>query len=211
MKQILPSAILASILLLPGCGGGGSSEPTTGTAFYIDSAVEGITVQCGSTVSVTDSLGRFTYVEGEVCTFSLGNILLREQGGITEGEKVFEDNLDVAQLLQSLDVDNDPSNGITVTSEVLAILANNGVVSLPTTDDELEAIIRLLQSAGINFSGDYVTEYEAYAHLEETRQELEDDDDHDDDSSDDSYDDDSYDDNHDDDDDHDDDDSNYTS
>ncbi len=197
MKQILPSAILASILLLPGCSGSGSSEPKTGTAFYIDSAVEGITVQCGSTVSVTDSLGRFTYVEGEVCTFSLGNILLREQGGITEDEKVFEDNIEVAQFLQSLDVDNNPSNGITITNEVLSILANNGIVTLPQTDDELEEIIRQLQAAGITFGGDYVTEEEAYEHLDETRRELEDDDDHDDDSDDD-HDDDS-DDDHDDD------------
>ena len=189
MKQILPSAVLASLLLLPGCGGGGSSEPTTGTAFYIDSAVEGITVKCGSTVSITDSSGRFTYVEGEVCTFSLGDILLREQGGITEGEKVFEDDIDVAQLLQSLDVDHDPSNGITITNEVLSLLASNGIVTLPKTDDELEDIIRQLQAAGIDFGGDYVTEEEAYEHLEETRRELEDDDhddDHDDDDDDDS-------------------------
>lgn len=165
--------------------------------------------------SVTDSLGRFTYVEGEVCTFSLGDIFLREQGGITEGEKVFEDNLEVAQLLQSLDVDNDPSNGITITNEVLSILASNGIVTLPQTDDELENIIRQLQAAGIDFGGDYVSEDEAYEHLEETRRELEDDDDyhdddHDDDSydddhDDDSYDDDSYDDDSYDDDDHDDD------
>ena len=87
--------------------------------------------------------------------------------------------------LQSLDVDNDPSNGITITNEVLAILANNGVVTLPRSDDELEALIRQLQDAGINFGGDYVSEYEAYEHLEETRRELEYDDDYDDDHDDD--------------------------
>jgi len=174
MKKVLLTTLMTgTVLTLSGCGSS-SSAPTTGTAFYIDSAVEGVTVTCGSTVSTTDSLGRFTYVSGEVCSFKLGDILLREKGGITEGEKVFENNIQVAQFLQSLDVDNNPSNGITISAEVLEILANNGIVTLPQSDAELASIVQLLQADGVSFGGEYVTEDEARVHLDETSRELDD-------------------------------------
>lgn len=187
MKKILLSTliVLPSMVLI-GCTNSSSSTETTastGIAYYIDSAVEGITVQCGSTVSTTDSLGSFTYEAGEVCSFSLGGILLREESDISEGEKVFEDSINVAQLLQSLDTDNDPSNGITITPEVLEILANDGVVTLPQSDEELENLVQRLQEEGILFEGEYVSEEEAQDHLDETKRELDAEDDHSDDGT----------------------------
>jgi hypothetical protein len=53
MKTILLHTLMVfSALLFLGCEEG-SSPASEGTAFYVDSAVEGVTVTCGSKVSLT--------------------------------------------------------------------------------------------------------------------------------------------------------------
>ena len=118
-------AILA-IGSLVGCGGGGgSSGTTTKTGYFIDSAVEGLEYTSGSTTGITGADGSFKYEEGKPVTFKLGNMTL---GSVTvTNERVFpvdlvngaadeqNDNVTlIAQVLQTLDSDGDPSNGITI-------------------------------------------------------------------------------------------------
>ena len=171
MKKILLKACLTlPAFALIGCGGG-SAGSNEGTAFYVDSAVSGVTVTCGSRVSLTDNTGAFTYVSGQTCTFSVGDVILRQEsgiGGIAVGTTVFENNLPIAQFLQSLDVDNNPSNGITISAEVAKILKNNGITTLPSSDAQLESIVRILQNQGSSFFGAYVSKAEAQVHLDET-------------------------------------------
>ncbi|SFV61903.1 FIG01059205: hypothetical protein [hydrothermal vent metagenome] len=177
MKKILLKACLAlPAFALIGCGGG-SSGSSEGTAFYVDSAVEGVTVTCGSRVSLTDSTGAFTYVDGQTCTFAVGDVILRQQVGIGAGTTVFENNLVVAQFLQSLDVDNNPSNGITISAEVVAILKNNAITTLHTNDTELANIVSTLHNEGSSYSGDYVSPTEAQDHLNQTASTLDNDND----------------------------------
>jgi hypothetical protein len=131
-----------------------------------------VSVTCGAKVSLTDNRGSFTYVSGESCTFSIANIVLRQEGGISDGANVFENNLPVAQFLQSLDNDNNPSNGITISAEVTQLLIDNGITTLPSSDAELESIITLLQDQGTSFFGVYVSKAEAQVHLDETANSL---------------------------------------
>jgi hypothetical protein len=118
-------AILA-IGSLVGCGGGGgSSGTTTKTGYFIDSAVEGLEYTSGSTTGITGADGSFKYEEGKPVTFKLGNMTL---GSVNvSNDHVFpvdlvngaadeqNDNVTlIAQVLQTLDSDGDPSNGITI-------------------------------------------------------------------------------------------------
>lgn len=174
------SLVLVSVLFYAGCGSSSDTVETpvvvptpTGSGFYIDSAVEGVQINCGGVETTTDALGSFDIVDGASCTFKLNDILLREQIGIKDGDSILEDNIQVAQFLQSLDNDNDPSNGITITAEVLEALQKDGVVTLPTTDEELAEIIARLQNAGIGFGGDFVSKEKAQKHIDETQKALE--------------------------------------
>jgi hypothetical protein len=192
MKKTLYTTFMSlSALLLIACGGGSSGSNANdsydskgssnsndsynsneGRAFYVDSAVEGVSVTCGTKVSLTDKSGAFTYVKGEICSFAIANIILREEGGITEGKSIFENNVTVAQFLQSLDIDNNPSNGISISAEVIKMLENNEIKALPSSNIELQSIVSTLQDEGTSFFGDFVTKAEAEVHLNETENTL---------------------------------------
>ena len=123
-----------------GGGGGGSSDAgpsTLRTGSFVDSPVEGLRYKTDSRSGLTNELGEFQYLEGEQVTFSIGGISL----GVAEGQEQvtpftllgikpldkerlitatlnastvssFERALNIASLLQSLDTDGDPENGI---------------------------------------------------------------------------------------------------
>ena len=86
-------SLLGMSILVIGCGSvdnpfsspeaTATSTANKGTAFYVDSAVEGVTAQCRSTVTTTDKDGAFIYEVGQKCSFLIGNIVLSKHGGIT--------------------------------------------------------------------------------------------------------------------------------
>ncbi|PWI32609.1 hypothetical protein DI392_14410 [Vibrio albus] len=106
---------------LVGCGGGSSSSSTNTTpyAYYVDAAVAGINYTCGSETGTTDSNGKFFFEEGADCTFSIGSIALKTISStvledVASGETIQETDTAIAQILQNLDDDGDPTNGIDV-------------------------------------------------------------------------------------------------
>ena len=136
------------LLALAACGGGGgggggagsaavnaSSVSGLSTGRLIDSSVEGVTytvtTKDGQTITgVTDASGTFKYVEGEKVIFSIGDIVFPA----TQGDSVITPltmaqggtgpvATNVAFLLQSLDFDLDPSNGITIDPKVAQLKA----------------------------------------------------------------------------------------
>jgi len=132
--------ILLSLCACGGGGGGGaavSAASVSGlaTGHLIDSSVEGVTytvtTKDGQTITgVTDASGTFKYVDGEKVVFSIGDIvfpatmgdstitpLTMAQGGTGPVAT------NVAFLLQSLDYDLDPSNGITIDPKVVQLKA----------------------------------------------------------------------------------------
>lgn len=121
-------------MLLSGCGGGGGGGSSSSvTGFLIDGAVEGVEYTCGSTTGLTGSDGAFSCTAFPV-TFKIGSITLGSIATLPNDSKVLPQDLvgvdrnstndqkvlNIAQLLQSLDDDNNPANGIKITSAIKA-------------------------------------------------------------------------------------------
>lgn len=120
------SLILAALIgtILFGCGGGGgggSSVTKTGT--FVDSAVAGVTYKTATQSGVTNANGEFTYLDGEEVTFSLygqpitvaggNNVLTPFDSTVALGDDY---SINALRLLQTLDSDSNPANGITLPS-----------------------------------------------------------------------------------------------
>jgi hypothetical protein len=125
---------------------GYDSNPSSGrTGFLIDSAVSGLAYETPTHQGVTGLDGRFRYAKGETVSFMLGDTLLGEVIGqpqvtpfdlagspvITQTVnilKALEDEnspfrgvVNIAVLLQSLDRDADPENGIRISPDVASL------------------------------------------------------------------------------------------
>ncbi len=120
----IKALILSSVVLLANCGGGGSDSPSTLTGVFIDSPVINIGYRTATQNGDTNSRGEFKYLAGETVTFFIGDM---EFPPVLAAEVVtpldMADTDDVAhhmviniiRLLQSLDKDGDPDNGINIT------------------------------------------------------------------------------------------------
>lgn len=171
--------LLAAAGLVSGCLGGGSSssgdrssrpEPLTGS--FLDSAVEGLSYMTATRSGVTDQDGTFTYMEDEAVTFALGETAL---GGAYGGDVLtpleinnsmaLEDPrvVNLLRLLQSLDVDQDPSNGIQLPPEVAHFSAELDLSDLNSVD---QALAQLAPGRSL------VSAEAAIAHFEQTLAQL---------------------------------------
>ncbi|QIR15892.1 copper resistance protein NlpE [Shewanella aestuarii] len=103
------------------------AEPITGV--LIDSAVIGIGYKTASQSGVTDAEGNYSYLAGETVTFFIGalefpTILATEVAtpfNLAASENA-QNNvvINITRLLQTLDKDAAPSNGITITDTAIA-------------------------------------------------------------------------------------------
>lgn len=154
------SLLLVGMLVFVGCGGSDSSSTVTettdessvekGTGTYIDSVVSGVSYVCGTEEGITGDDGSFTYDLNSSCTFTLNGVELRvvDRSELRNSTiEVFEDDIAVARLLQSLDEDGNASNGITISTEILAALSENNISTLPSSFEEVEAIVEVLKSS----------------------------------------------------------------
>ena len=119
MKPLNRSFIgsILSLVLLQACGGG------TEHGVFLDSPVEGLQYRTESQQGITDADGGFQYLAGETVIFSIGGIEFPPVPGhplVTPIELAQTDNIDapevvnILRLLQSIDVDSDPENGIQI-------------------------------------------------------------------------------------------------
>ncbi len=122
MKIKLLSLSAIALFGLSGCGGGSSSSTSTNvTGQFIDAAVAGLNYTCSSgKEGVTDINGYFTCKQGDNVDFSINGFSLgsvKVQNLITPITLAPDDNTtvtNIAQLLQTLDSDGNPDNGITI-------------------------------------------------------------------------------------------------
>ena len=132
--------------LTTGCGGKSSTEEvTTVTGQFIDAAVGGLSYTCSSgTSGITNQKGEYTCNKGDTVTFSINGFILGSAVAagvitpITLSENNSEIATNIAQLLQTLDTDNDPLNGISIAQtgsqyDALATMAN-GSLTLSQSD-----------------------------------------------------------------------------
>ena len=111
---------------------GAAGAPPVLTGVLVDAPIEGVTFETFTQQGVTNNLGQFKYVQDETVKFSVGNIVLGEVTGaplitpveLTGGANPI-DQAAINQLvfLQSIDEDQDPLNGITVSAATLTAAA----------------------------------------------------------------------------------------
>jgi hypothetical protein len=146
IKKLLPLFVLLISLLLTSCGGGSgncgpsalvfglvacndgglnkSSPENIQTGRFLDGAVEGLTYETPSRAGKTNANGEFNYIAGETVTFKLFDMSI----GSIEGSSVITPSLiapktgspdfalNVLRFMQTIDIDNNPANGITLPS-----------------------------------------------------------------------------------------------
>lgn len=171
MKLSYLVSLSTAIAIFSGCGSsGGSSDETVNQSSvngqFIDSAVQGLEYTCSSGISgVTDVFGGFTCDIGDTVVFSINGYEIGSVGAqetVTPKTLYPNDNekmTNLARLLQTLDSDNNPNNGISIdntSSEYDGLL---GVI-LPLNQADFD-------SAMATFIGKtLVDEATALAHLE---------------------------------------------
>ena len=134
--------IFFSLLIFQACGGSSDSgsSSTTGnsiTTVLYDSVVFGVSYKCDNTENLTNEAGELTCNAGSTVSFSIGNIFLGSMTmpsssvpitpavlyGLSNHNISDTRVVNFLQLLQSLDEDNNASNGITISSTTREKLA----------------------------------------------------------------------------------------
>jgi len=144
------------------------------TGRFVDSAVAGLQYQTATQSGVTDANGTFTYAEGESVTFSIGDIELPAVVGadVVTPLTVFstDDLLDLrvmnlARLLQTLDTDANPDNGIDLAEDANASATGLSVdFNSPQFETQVGNLVANSGSSSVNLVGGQM----ALEHLQET-------------------------------------------
>lgn len=145
------------------------SGPATG--ILVDSPVSGISYAASSGKSgVTDDKGNFNFNHGDKIEFKLGGLTLGNIQGsqiVTPMELAGDsDNKlqNLLVLLQSLDSDSDPSNGISISSETAAAVKGSiNLDSNPDTFADSANLKNIMETSGID--GNIRTPEEARDHF----------------------------------------------
>ncbi|WP_152600192.1 pectinesterase family protein [Cellvibrio mixtus] len=100
-----------------------STAPTLASGVFVDAFVAGISYRTETQSGVTNARGEFNYLPGETVTFSIGDLVfppVPAKSIVTPLDMAQTLNpaspvvLNIARLLQTLDTDGDPANGITI-------------------------------------------------------------------------------------------------
>lgn len=125
------------------------------TGRFIDSSVTGLQYASASQSGVTGSNGEFSYLENEAVTFSLGDLTLPAVIGadiVTPLDVFSTENIDdlrvqnLLRLLQTLDIDANPDNGITLSDE--AIASATGLTADFASGNFDQQVINLVANSG---------------------------------------------------------------
>ena len=153
----------------------GAGTVTT-TSAVIDGLVGGLQYTTSSGLSgITDDDGSFTHAFGDTVTFAIGNVLIGDiqTADITDGKVFLQDIAgtqrtdlsdtyveNMAVLLQSLDVDGDAYNGITITEAMRDAFSDSSFDLATISEADLKAIIE-------NTGNEAVSENDAMEHVQD--------------------------------------------
>jgi hypothetical protein len=163
------------------CGGGSSSSNdndsnNTQTGVFLDSPVANIGYRTETLEGVTNSLGEYDYVEGETVTFFIGDLELPSvtaAGTVTPLDLARSDDtsnstvVNIIRLLQTLDEDGNPDNGITIT-ETAKSAATQVDFELSITDFELSSAVTILVANSGSSNVVLIPQNDAKIHFEDT-------------------------------------------
>ncbi|MCH4822005.1 hypothetical protein ML462_02370 [Gramella lutea] len=145
---------------------------------FLDSEVEGLIYSTPTREGITNSEGEFEYLEGEIVSFKVGGITL----GSAAGDEVItpidiatasyptletQEVKNISALLQTLDADKDPSNGITISQEAIDFLPES---QIDFSSNIIEVLGNLVLEINKNTLADLkvVMPEEATVHLAQT-------------------------------------------
>ena len=168
-------------------GSGAATSSATSSGIFVDSPVSGLQYNTGTQSGLTDGNGRFFFQEGETVTFSIGDLVLGSgvaRQVLTPVEivvgAIHANDLKVinlCRLLQSLDVDGDPSNGIEIPAAARELLLSGDTIDFDQSltdfgnDPTVQALLQALNNMGIypDIGGrQLVSAAEALQHLQGT-------------------------------------------
>jgi hypothetical protein len=140
LAQLVPGVLLLALAACDGGekrGGSGAGKPETGptTGILTDAAVAGVGyVSSSGAEGTTDERGSYKYNHGDTVEFKLGSMILGKVKGapIVTPIELAADNgnrlKNILVLLQSLDMDGNPENGISIPAGAAA--AVNAAIDL---------------------------------------------------------------------------------
>ena len=150
MNWIFRLSAVATACALVACGG--STGPEVKQGVFIDAAVEGLSYTSTSGLSgTTDASGTFKYVAGDKVSFSLGGVAFEP---VTAAAQLSPLDLAgasspdhpgavaIARLMQSLDTDGNPDNGITINRTKLAASPRAPADWSKVSDADLIALLK---------------------------------------------------------------------
>lgn len=126
MSLAISLMLAGGVLSLSACNE--SESPKTGV--LLDAAVQGMAyTTSGGLTGTTDANGQFSYYTGDTVTFKIGNVTIGSAKGASklmtndltgETQLLGSQSVRLARLLQSLDVDGNPANGIDIRNKTVA-------------------------------------------------------------------------------------------
>ena len=171
------------LFALAACGGGGggssndsSNDSSVSQGVFIDSAVEGLRFETATQSGFTDPDGTFLFQAGEIVSFYIGDILIGTSTGqaqITPIDLVpgaiDATNTQVTNILrfvQSLDQDNNPDNGIVISSMVSTMASGQSLdftLSIANFEVTANVVIDFITSGAVT---SLISANEAIAHFQ---------------------------------------------
>ncbi|WED29216.1 adhesin [Vibrio sp. DW001] len=157
MKTLFLALTLTSILV--GCGGSddnndnnsdnnNSGSSATLTGMFVDSPVGGISYRTETKQGTTNELGEYDYVDGETVTFFINDLEfppVLASGIITPMDMSDEPTTqtNILQILQTLDKDGNPENGITIDEVTTAAFTDASGIDLTSVSFDTDVASRL--------------------------------------------------------------------
>ncbi|WP_062058040.1 pectate lyase family protein [Cellvibrio sp. OA-2007] len=150
-----------------------SSKASMQVGVFVDAFVAGIGYRTQSQSGVTNARGEFNYLPGETVTFFIGDLVfppIPARGLVTPLDMAQSLDpsspmvLNIARLLQSLDSDGNPSNGITISPAAAQAAVAVDFNLSPVQFAALPAVTNLVANSG-SVTKSLVSEQQALAHL----------------------------------------------
>ena len=182
-SKLIKLLVPCLVLIIASCGGGGggnddndSVDENVSNAFFIDAAVTGLEYSSSSHSGVTGESGEFPFTAGETTSFilqglELGSVVMTASTSIITPLEVFGTTdkndrrvINLLVLLQSLDNDQNPDNGISLPSGGV----DPGLSGLDISDDNFLADFLVAAAMGGLGTITLVSEADAIAHFDLT-------------------------------------------
>ncbi len=148
------------------------------TGIFIDAAVEGLRYETATQTGLTNADGEFTYQAGEQVIFSIGGITFPSVSAQSQLSPLNLFNtseysnpgvINLSRLLQTLDLDGVPENGIELADNIHDLASS---ASIDFTSDSFDANLAQLVSDNVSSNSavntQLVSELLAIAHLQDT-------------------------------------------